>query len=223
MRKNRLLLTFLLLSICHLTAIAADKDSKAKSDSIKTGWNFGALPAISFDTDLGFQYGALVNFYDYGDGKRFPSYNHSLYFEVSRFTKGSGVYRFYYYSDQLIKNFDVFCDLSYLPDQANDFYGFNGYDAVLKKSWEETNSSEYKEWGIIPVNEANGGFVPELKAGIISNISNKINPSNFPNNENSFGGWRIRIGGIGIGEDASQIDTLQPGAHPGKKRTPSDQ
>ena len=31
---------------------------------------------------------------------------------------------------------------------------------------------------------------------------------------------RIRFGGIGIGEDASQIDPLQPGAHPGKKRTP---
>lgn len=249
MRLKYLLSAVLLLSICQKQSNAVDKDSKAKSDSIKTGWNFGALPAISFDTDLGFQYGALVNFYDYGDGKRFPSYNHSLYFEVSRFTKGSCVYRFYYNSDQLIKNFDVFCDLSYLPDQANDFYGFNGYDAVLKKSWEDTNSKEYKTrmfykfqqnmfrfkvdlqhkigdshfkwaagfnllnfnigsvdidrlnqnkddadklpsvqsqpglyekykaWGIIPVNEANGGFVPELKAGIIYDTRNiKVNP-----------------------------------------------
>ena len=69
----------------------------------KTGWNFGALPTITFDTDLGFQYGALVNLYNYGDGSRFPSYNHSLYFEVSRFTKGSGINRFYYDSDRLIK------------------------------------------------------------------------------------------------------------------------
>ena len=26
-------------------------------------------------------------------------------------------------------------DLSYLPDQANDFYGFNGYESVFNKDW----------------------------------------------------------------------------------------
>jgi hypothetical protein len=61
----------------------------------KSGWNFGALPTITFDTDLGFQYGALVDLYNYGDGSRFPNYNHKLYFEVSRFTKGSAINRFY--------------------------------------------------------------------------------------------------------------------------------
>jgi len=34
----------------------------------KTGWKFGgALPAVSYDTDLGFQYGALVKFFNYGN------------------------------------------------------------------------------------------------------------------------------------------------------------
>ena len=65
MKMKRLLFAMLLLSICAFQSVAADKNSKEKSDSIKTGWNFGALPAISFDTDLGFQYGALVNFFDY--------------------------------------------------------------------------------------------------------------------------------------------------------------
>ena len=37
---------------------------------LKTGWKFGgALPAITFDSDLGFQYGALVEFFNYGDGR----------------------------------------------------------------------------------------------------------------------------------------------------------
>lgn len=101
----------------------------------KTGWNFGALPTITFDTDLGFQYGALVNLYNYGDGSRFPSYNHSLYFEVSRFTKGSGINRFYYDSDRLIKGLQTSVDMSYLSDQAYDFYGFNGYDAFYNADW----------------------------------------------------------------------------------------
>ena len=53
-----LLLTFI---------ITAQENEEAKS-----GWNFGALPTITFDTDLGFQYGALVNLYQYGDGSRYP-------------------------------------------------------------------------------------------------------------------------------------------------------
>jgi len=50
------------------------QENKAKSDTIKikTGWNFGAIPATTFDTDQGFQYGAAVNFYNYGDGSTFP-------------------------------------------------------------------------------------------------------------------------------------------------------
>lgn len=109
----------------------------------KTGWNFGALPTITFDTDLGFQYGALVNLYNYGDGSRFPSYNHSLYFEVSRFTKGSGINRFYYDSDRLIKGLQTSVDVSYLSDQAYDFFGFNGYNAVYNAGWIDDEAGDY--------------------------------------------------------------------------------
>src|SRR5690554_1919738 len=84
----------------------------AQDEVTKTGWNFGALPTITFDTDLGFQYGALVNLYNYDDGSRYPNYEHSLYFEVSRFTKGSGINRFYYDSDQLIKGLQTSLDIS---------------------------------------------------------------------------------------------------------------
>lgn len=216
---------------------------------IKKNWNFGALPAITFDTDLGFQYGALVNLYDYGDGSRYPNYDHSLYFEVSRFTKGSGIYRFYYNSDQLIRGLFTSLDLSYLPDQAYDFYGFNGYESVYNRDWTDDKSSlyrtrmfykydrkllrakidlqgkisgdqfrwiagmnlqnfkigsvdteklnkgksesdklpspavtpglyeNYKSWGILNAKEANGGFVPTFKGGLVyDSRDNKPNP-----------------------------------------------
>ena len=55
--------------------IAITAYSQDKEENIKTGWNFGALPAITFSTDLGFQYGVVVNLFDYGDGARYPSYN----------------------------------------------------------------------------------------------------------------------------------------------------
>jgi hypothetical protein len=69
---------------------------------IKEGWNFGALPVVSYDTDLGLEYGALAELYYFGDGSIYPDYYHKLYFELSRFTKGSAIYRFNYESEHLI-------------------------------------------------------------------------------------------------------------------------
>jgi outer membrane protein assembly factor BamA len=220
----------------------------AQEEVIKTGWNFGALPTITFDTDLGFQYGALVNLYHFGDGSRYPNYNHSLYFEVSRYTRGSGINRFYYDSDQLIDGLLTSLDISFLSDQAYDFYGFNGYDAVVHPNWIDDSQSDdiyktrmfykydrkmfrfkidlqgkvsgenlrwaagvnllnfnigsvdldrlnrgkegedtlpevdglyekYLQWGIIPAEEADGGFIPELKAGLVYDTrDNRPNP-----------------------------------------------
>lgn len=93
----------------------------------------GALPAISFDSDLGFQYGALVEFYNYGDGSRFPDYFDHTYTEVSHYTKGSGIYRFMFESNHIIPGVHWTSDLSYLPDLASHFYGFNGYDAIFNE------------------------------------------------------------------------------------------
>ena len=239
-----------LLFFC-LTQVLYGQKHEVKTDSvkIKTGWNFGAIPTITFDTDQGFQYGAAVNFYNFGDGSKFPKYKHSLYLEISHFTKGSGIYRFYYDSESLIPGIQITTDLSYLPDQAYDFYGFNGFESVLNKNWENQNSSEYKtrmfykyqqkifrfkidlqgkfsesrfgwiaginllnynsssvdinklnkglssadklppveeqpglyekyiQWGLISPKEAKGGFIPEIKGGIVFDTrDNKPNP-----------------------------------------------
>jgi outer membrane protein assembly factor BamA len=115
----------------------------SQEDVSKSGWNFGALPTITFDTDLGFQYGALVDLVNYGNGERYPNYDHHLYFEVSRYTKGSGINRFYYDSDKLFKGLLTFFDVSYLSDQAYDFYGFNGYDAIYKPEWVDEQNNDY--------------------------------------------------------------------------------
>jgi hypothetical protein len=74
----------------------------SSQDKVKKGFGFGALPAVSYDSDLGFQYGALVNLYHYGDGSRYPKYDHSLYMELSTFTKGRVIARMRYDSEKLI-------------------------------------------------------------------------------------------------------------------------
>ena len=125
----------ILLSLIAVTANGQKSiaDTTVMQDKVKTGWNFGLLPAISWDNDLGFQYGGLINLYHYGDGARYPLYNHSIYLEVSAYTRGSGIYRMMYDSDQLIKDIGLTIDVSYLPNQAYNFYGWNGYEAVYQK------------------------------------------------------------------------------------------
>ncbi len=127
-----------------LTSINTRAQDTTKNDNIKTDWNFGLLPVITYNTDLGLQYGLLTNIYHYGKGDIYPSYYHSIYAEVSRYTKGSGIYRLFYDSKYLIKNIRTTFDLSYLPDQALDFYGFNGAQSVFNDVWQDDSHSDYK-------------------------------------------------------------------------------
>ncbi len=117
--------------------------SQVKTDKIKTGWNFGALPAIAYDTDIGFKYGALVNLFYYGDGKQYPKYLHSLYFEWNHTTKGSGTSQFTYDSEYLIPGIRVSAEVSYLTEQSLDFYGFNGYEAYYNADFEDEDHDQY--------------------------------------------------------------------------------
>ena len=131
-------------ALCLLITILTVFSAYAQDQFTKQGWNFGALPTVTFDSDLGFQYGGLINLYHYGDGSRYPRYDHSLYLEISRYTKGSGINRLYYDSDQLIDGLQTSLDISYLSDRAYDFFGFNGYDAVVNKDWFDDEKTDYR-------------------------------------------------------------------------------
>jgi len=132
-----------LFSIHSIAQNDTTEQKKDKTEKIKKGWNVGGLPVISYDSDLGLQLGALVNLYNYGDGSRYPKYNHSIYVEGSWFLKGSGIFRFYYDSDRLIKGIRTSFDLSYLPDRVFKFYGYNGYEAVYNPEWEDDSHADY--------------------------------------------------------------------------------
>lgn len=136
---RKITLSIIVLFAFLLGVYAQDKEE----EEVKTGYNFGVLPAISYNSDLGFQYGLLTNIYDYGDGSTYPKYRHSLYAEISRFTKGSGIYRIFYDSEFLVPDIRLTADLSYLPEQAMHFFGFNGYDAIYNQGFEDDQSPSY--------------------------------------------------------------------------------
>ena len=133
---------YFILIFCALffVPVYAKKEKKAQEvdslgNKIKTGWNFGILPSIAYDADYGFQGGILTNIYYYGDGKQYPEYIHSLYFEGAYTTKHHGIFRLNYDSKYLIPGYRLTLDATYLPDAMCDFYGFNGYQSVYNPTW----------------------------------------------------------------------------------------
>lgn len=133
MKKNTILVIILMTCI-----------SLQAQEAAKEGFNLGVLPAISYNSDEGFQYGAVLNLFNYGDGTRYPKYDQSYYLELSKFTKGSTVLRFYFDSDRFLKNVRTFVDLSYITEDMLDFFGFNGYQSAYSSPLESTNRALYK-------------------------------------------------------------------------------
>jgi outer membrane protein assembly factor BamA len=206
-----------------------------KGEIIKTGINLGPLPVVAFDADRGFQFGALMNIYDFGDGKNYPNPNAQWYFEGSAYlnegTVGSFLARAEYDNKTLIPGVRMSVCAGYYRDAALDFYGFNGsqsiYDNQLKTgfyrfsrdlirlkadftgkitknffweagynlNWVNTSSFTpkgysvysdqieggttlfqlYKDWGIIPEDQANGGIISSVRAGLMYDSRNVEN------------------------------------------------
>lgn len=100
-----------------------------KQDIVKTGINLGPLPAVAYDADKGFQYGAILNIYNYGDGSSYPNFDSKIYLEASFFTKGSQLYTLCYDNKTLIPGVRWSSAITATVDKAMDFYGFNGYQS----------------------------------------------------------------------------------------------
>ena len=206
-----------------------------KGEIIKTGINLGPLPVVAFDADRGFQFGALMNIYDFGNGKNYPNPDSQWYFEGSAYlnegTVGSFLARAEYDNKTLIPGVRMSICAGYYRDAALDFYGFNGsqsyYDNQLRTGfyrfsrdlirlkadftgqilknfyWEAgynfnwvkagdftpsgysvfgeqfeggtTLFQLYKNWGIIPEDQANGGFISSIRAGLMYDSRNVEN------------------------------------------------
>lgn len=126
--------------IFEATPTPADSTTKKKSkkpviynekgEIVKTGLNFGPLPAIAFDNDRGFQFGAILNIYNFGDGSTYPNPKSTWYIEGSGYTKGSFKFTLNYDNTHIFRNTRLSICSGYYDDSALDFYGFNGYQSI---------------------------------------------------------------------------------------------
>lgn len=106
-----------------------------KNEKVKNGWNFGFVPAVSYNSDLGFQYGINADIYNYGDGSIFPRYKHKFSTEVSRYTKGMTRLHLFYDSKYLIPGIRVTAAATYMNNPMFSFYGFNGAAEPYQETW----------------------------------------------------------------------------------------
>lgn len=116
-------------------------DSKEK---IVTGLDFGILPSFVYNQDRGLQYGALANFYYYGDGKIYPEYFFNLYLQSSRTTK-KGYVNYLFFDSKHILPFGMrlTIDMAWTKKRFQEFYGFNGYNSLYNSYFINPASQQF--------------------------------------------------------------------------------
>ena len=98
----------------------------SKKQTVKKGWNFAPFPSIGYNSDTGFQIGALCEIFDYGDGSTYPAYKHKFNVDLSWTTKNQVKLHFFYDSKYLIPKVRLTAAVTYLNSQMYPFMGFNG-------------------------------------------------------------------------------------------------
>ena len=162
--KNNIILAILLIA-CPVASLGQDT-----AKHVRKGWTFGVLPSVAFDADLGFQYGALTNIYYFGDGSTYPEYLHSFYAEAAYTTKHFGLFRFSYDSKYLIPKHRLSVDLTYLPDQMCDFYGFNGYQSNYNVAYSLQDDPAYISRAYYKYHRDLFRFSADLQGSIARNL-----------------------------------------------------
>ncbi len=118
----------LLAACCWIPVLSAQDGGEI----VKDGWNFGPLPCVSYNSDLGFQYGICADIFNYKGV--FPDYRQRFYVEASRYTGGQTLLHAQFDSKYLIPGIRTTFSASWQYDPMFLFYGFNGlepYDPAL--------------------------------------------------------------------------------------------
>lgn len=150
--------TLLLITILFaLPAVANDNKTSSRKDrhstkivqkkteTAKTGWSFGLIPAISYNNDLGFLTGVLGQVYYYGDGTIYPNYHHKFSANINLYSRGAKQVGLEYDSKFLIPQKRVTASVFYIDNPLCGFYGFNGAVSPYYKDLDLHKSADASE------------------------------------------------------------------------------
>ncbi len=136
---KRILTGILLVMLCFTAAAQ-------KKEITKTGINFGPLPAIGYNSNLGWHYGVLTDIYWYGDGSKYPEYIWKINVEASWYSKGNSIYHAFFDSKYLIPGVRMSFDVSYFGNKTYNFYGHNGGNALYVNALDQITGEKDKKY-----------------------------------------------------------------------------
>ena len=134
------LLFYFYVFILTCNAFAGKKDSVRVSN-----YKLIPLPVLSYNSDVGLNYGGILNLFYYGHKRRFfPDYKTNVYFELTSSSKGSGTARLSIDYKEILKNFRGVLDLGIMKERSLPFYGFENLTSKYISKYEDPHSSAYK-------------------------------------------------------------------------------
>lgn len=118
--------------------------AQTNENSIPSGWKATPLPILGYNTDLGFQFGATTDIFDYGkDPSLYPEYRHQFHAEVSQYTKGQTLAYISYDSSHLIPGVRFSTSFTVQINPLYSFYGFGGDITLYDRSIDRKNGEAF--------------------------------------------------------------------------------
>ncbi len=120
-------------------------DTLSNSAPVRSAKSFawGGTPVLSYDSDLGLRYGAVINFFDYSEKDLLPDYVQHIRLRLYNSTKGTSNYSVLYDTERLMPRSVFTFEASYIEDIALDFYGFNGLNTVYYPGFTDPEHATY--------------------------------------------------------------------------------
>lgn len=123
-------------------------NADSKKQTTKKGWTIAPSPSLGYDSDTGFQIGAMCDISDYGDGTLYPNYRHKAFVNLSWTTRNQIKLHFFYDSKYLIPKVRFTSVVTYILSQMYPFMGFNGaaspyYDHLASGSKQKNRVAMY--------------------------------------------------------------------------------
>lgn len=138
---RRGVVAFVLAGIPYL--ISAKTNSSEADTSRQHRFALGGTPTISYDPDLGFKLGAVINLFDYGDRKKYPDFYQFLNLRGYASTKGTSLLSVVFESDKCLSRSTVVAEASWIRDTRLDFFGFNGGNATFIRGYVSPEDPAY--------------------------------------------------------------------------------
>jgi hypothetical protein len=106
----------------------------------KTGYNLAPFPEFRVDPVVGIYFGLNASLFNYGDGDKYPDFDELINLNAAWGTKGKTNFSIRY---KRFHDYTISGKLGYSVANLYPFYGFNGYQTIYNRGFEDPYSDDY--------------------------------------------------------------------------------